>query len=81
MWLRSQDKKTLINSNCVEVLDNVIVAYTGELRRPLGKYETQERVLEVLDQIEHRLICGNSHDDMSGNRRVQKQFVFHMPEK
>lgn len=81
MLIRSQDKKMLVNSNCVEVLKNMVVAYSGEFRHPLGEYKTQERAVEVLDQIEQRLMEGHRTDVIVGGTRVYRENVFEMPEK
>ena len=57
MVLRSQDDKAiydLTKMNCVFANEKGIVYalnYTGELAYPLGKYETEERAQEVVDEI------------------------------
>jgi len=52
MWIRSQDKKVLSNINQIEVIDNEI--YENVL---LGQYETKERAIEILDNIQTAIIC------------------------
>ena len=55
LWIRSQDKRTLINTKRIDVDDtNIIVwdkgRYASEIY--LGQYKTKERALEVLDEIQ-----------------------------
>ena len=56
MWIRSQNKKTLVDAGSlfannlkVFAYDKASVAYT------LGEYETEERALEVLDEIQESI--------------------------
>ena len=81
LWIRSQDSEALTkvnmgvmfwkdvnNRNCIVNKDNA----TGY--SILGAYKTKERALEVLDEIQHRLItlC----DSM--NRHL---YVYEMPKE
>lgn len=55
LWIRSQDKRTLINTRRVDIDDkNIIVwdegRYADEIY--LGSYSSPERALEVLDEIQ-----------------------------
>ncbi|WP_069649666.1 hypothetical protein [Caloranaerobacter ferrireducens] len=78
MWIRSQDKKMLIKANVIQVcsLDDEytqIWGYVNEISEPqyngfiLGEYKTEERALEVLDDIQNRIKEGIS--------------IYEMPEK
>lgn len=60
LWIRSQDKRILAKIETIHVdyrKQNVIIANYKQLNRddedylPLGKYDTSERALEVLDEI------------------------------
>lgn len=58
LWIRSQDKRTLINTRRIDVDDNNIIVwdegrYASEIY--LGQYKTKERALEVLDEIQNIL--------------------------
>lgn len=58
LWIRSQDKTTLINTRRIDVDDNNIIVwdegrYASEIY--LGIYKTKERALEVLDEIQDLL--------------------------
>ena len=58
MWVRSQDKKTLVK------VDKLIIAYDTDEKiyeihnvyDSLGVYKSKERALEVLDEIQNLLI-------------------------
>lgn len=57
MWIRSQDKKFLIEATNIQYLEdcNVIVNSNDEDYTLLGKYSTEEKALNVLDMIQERL--------------------------
>jgi len=57
LWIRSQDKSCLVIIKAVIMLNKEIRGYYNE--NPnwfLGKYDNEERALEVLDEIHQRLI-------------------------
>lgn len=63
LWVRSQDKRTLINTRRIDVDDCNIICwdegkYASEVY--MGLYKSKERVLEVLDEIQNILIIKNS---------------------
>ncbi|WP_368489290.1 hypothetical protein [Clostridium sp. BJN0013] len=60
MWIRSQDKKRLIDAEMIEICDNRI--FVSELPSEMitsgicvGKYGSEERAVEVLDGIQNAL--------------------------
>ena len=67
MWIRNQSKKGLIDVNSLEVVGNKVMCKNWTL----GEYETEKRVLEVLDEIQDHL-----NDYKNGYREV-----FEMPER
>ena len=72
LWIRNQDKLALSKIEQVAIeYDKKIIGYNRYCVK-LGVYETKERALEVLDEIQHRLItlC----DSM--NRHL---YVYEMP--
>ena len=76
LWIRSQDKTTLINTRRIDVDDNNIIVwdegrYASEIY--LGIYKTKERALEVLDEIQDLL-----QNAYVGN---VNRIVYQMPEK
>ena len=81
LWIRSQDKERLIKVSTLFVeyngdVDPTISPYriVADKCIDLGIYKTKERALEVLDEIQHRLItlC----DSM--NRHL---YVYEMPQE
>lgn len=52
LWIRSQNKRALLNVRQVRINGLDIMCYSGEL---LGTYISNERALEVLDEIQEHL--------------------------
>lgn len=91
LWIRSQDKSSIVKvDNLYVSVGNFICYYVEKGKevpdtyyRPsgeLGRYETRERALEVLDEIQNMLYAGlqatNNHQ-LAGTTSV----VYEMPEK
>lgn len=85
MLIRSQDKKRLFDmtgSNIEIAQGKNILGYentfsSGNVPTFLGKYPTEERAIEVLDEICLEYISLNS---FKGNSPYVKNGVFQMPE-
>lgn len=87
LWIRSQDKTTIIRPVSIS-LDNLRTSifgyYCGDYYKVLGRYKTEERALEVLDDIQkvilgrysNHAIYDNSYDDDN-----QRTIVYEMPIK
>ena len=57
LWIRSQNKEYFAKIDRVEVFDGLNNDWTIQsIYRVLGNYKTKERALEVLDEIQKRLI-------------------------
>lgn len=63
MWIRSQDKETLIETKYIRLFCNEknYVIYAAEHISPnektlLGTYSTKEKALEVLDRIQNAIL-------------------------
>lgn len=53
LWIRSQDKENLIQPTRLFIaFDKNIATWDGNIMIDLGNYETKERALEVLDEIQ-----------------------------
>lgn len=82
MWIRSQNKKRLVNVEHVYLDElqgaSVICSEGGVL---LGGYESESRALEVLDQIHNVVARNSSRDYLSGKYRVFQNNVFEMPKE
>ena len=59
LWIRSQDKKRLIESNGVALTPSGLSIYPIGANGILGTYETEERALEVLDEICEQITSAN----------------------
>ena len=72
LWIRSQDKLRLTRMDSViinvrnkkEITSNYSYTFDGfEKDIPLGEYNTEERALEVLDEIQCHLVNINDSRD------------------
>ncbi|MCC3870257.1 hypothetical protein [Terrisporobacter mayombei] len=79
MWIRSQDKKRLINTSNLYVFGTCLKS--SDVDFALGNYKSEERALEVLDIIQSRIIKGATFDYINNSKRTTKEFVFQMPEE
>lgn len=82
LWIRSQDRKEMTKPNYIRIIertnhclnrDEYIIQ--NEEYCDLGTYKTEERALEVLDEI-HRLIKGASNPS---NLIFPTSITFEMP--
>ena len=83
MWIRSQDKETLINCNVIEYNDfyvkNAIVATSETISRTIvGKYSTKEKALKVLDVIQHKIIELDKNKFLGMTEEIYRMCVFQM---
>ena len=62
MWIRSQDKSSLVNINGVYTNGVEIVCFINGGWINLGTYKSEERALEVLNMIQTRIIKGTTFD-------------------
>lgn len=88
MWIRSQDKRTLVDVECIYSGNGLIHEKFEIMGAPssgtislLGKYKSEERALEVLYMIQSRIIKGATFDYINNSKRITKEFVFQMPEE
>lgn len=95
LWIRSQDKSSIVKvDNLYISVGNYICYYVekgkevpGTYYRPsgeLGRYETKERALEVLDEIQDELI-GSTFMPMEKDEEVVltcgSARIYEMPEE
>lgn len=89
MWVRSQDKKGLVYSNRIYVdfrhgkyrIINQVAYQECDDYDVLGEYETEERAIEVLNDIHCTLTNGYSLATNTINGTWQSSVVYVMPEK
>lgn len=80
MLVRSQNRKVLVNTEDVFVKCNLIMS--GDKSAELGTYDSEERAIEVLNQIESFMMNGSKYDVIaSDGRRYYKEKTFQMPMK
>ena len=72
LWIRSQDRYTLIKSSKIYVFGNTICDGSKE-KIKLAEYKTIERALEVLDDIQNLI------NDIADNKIVG--CVYEMPKE
>lgn len=56
MWIRSQDKKMLIQVDCFTVVGKSIFGFQGPEDSegvPLGKYENDDRAFDILNMLQN----------------------------
>ena len=84
MWIRTQDKKHLVQCKGFSIVNNTIIGEYGEW---LGAYSTEEKALKVLDMIQKR-ICDIEGMRLkvimlNGDNRhifITEGYVFQMPQ-
>ena len=67
LWIRDQWKMDLacVNYVCIDNEDQLfILAKSGETYVTLGRYETKERALAVLDEIQTKISLGHTIYEM-----------------
>lgn len=52
LWIRTQNRKTMFEVRGIMVRDKTIIGVNVDGNYVLGKYESEERAIEVLDEIE-----------------------------
>ncbi len=79
MWIRSQDKETLVNCNYIDLeeLDiegkiqyGIVGGESPHCYDGLATYKTKEQVLEVLDEIE---------EFINNTKTIEHSKVYNMP--
>lgn len=86
MWIRSQDKKTLAYCTRLFVhgpyIQNLPATGIEDDYDIMGKYESEERAMEVLDEIENQLFKHTKlHEKANDYHKITKHIVFQMPEE
>lgn len=82
LWIRSQDKTTLIRSYEIYISEqqNTYLIRAKRTSHILGSYSTIERALEVLTEIQNMLYAGlkaTNNNQLAGTTSI----VYQMPEK
>ena len=83
LWIRSQNKKKLHNIKHLELDNDETGIFIADTYTLLGKYNSKERALEVLDEIED-LIMGKTlekHINKFDTYNSEKIKVYEMPKE
>lgn len=84
LWIRTQDKTTLIRSYEIYIVEHGKDSYVIRAKRTshiLGAYNSFERALEVLDEIQNKLIDFKVEFNDSGvTYKDVSVLVYEMPE-
>lgn len=86
MWIRSQDKTTLAYCTRLAVVGRTIqnlppTMFEDDYDR-LGTYETKEKALEVLNEIEKRLFeYTEIYEKRTDYHETKKHMIFQMPKE
>ena len=81
MWVRSQNKKILMEIRQVEIskYNNIIIGFNSHFET-LGSYSTKEKALKVLDMIQETIIQNETvYAHKFGGSSVRDYDVFQMP--
>ena len=63
LWIRSQDRKLLLKCEGIGIYKKHIMYELGHGFTIYGRYETEERALEILDEIQRHLVVINDKND------------------
>lgn len=87
LWVRSQDKRILQKVNNIFLDANYenkrVSTYDGD-NVELGTYETKERALEVLDEIQEKIKAGFVYDSRTSynmNQTIFRNEIYQMPKE
>lgn len=86
MWIRSQDKKTLAYCTRLTVVGRTIqnLPATGieDDYDVLGRYETPERAIEVLSEIQEQLFRQvEIQEEWNSYQKIKRYFIYEMPKE
>ena len=89
LWIRSQDKETLMKVNRIDIDDNSIICYDNDYHCSetyMGQYKTKERALEVLDEIQENIVKQGQVIILTDERGIPNgskffSYVYEMPKE
>ena len=81
MWIRSQDKTTLIKSEYITIYGTVIKVVCSDMTCiTIAEYSSQEKALKVLDMIQNCIEHNGSHQNSGWDSVPHLVYdVFQMP--
>lgn len=86
LWIRTQDRKKLILINTLAIAENTsrsILGFgiDGHVKVELGDYDTEERALEVLDEIQELLEPVHIADISKKEGIIGANILYEMPQE
>lgn len=86
LWIRSQDRKKLVLINTLAIAENTsrsILGFgiDGRVKVELGDYDTEERALEVFDEIQELLEPVHIADISKKEGIIGANILYEMPEE
>ena len=85
IWIRSQDRRTLIKSEDIQISGTSLITMLKYSVIELGTYSSIEKTLKVLDMMENFInnleryvIESDSYSDVHSIRKVSTNMVFQM---
>ena len=83
LWIRSQDKTTLIRSYEIYISEqqNRYLIRAKRTSHILGIYDTFKRALEVLDEIQNFMLCNREYGYTANVyiNELAKCYIYEMP--
>ena len=78
MWIKSQDKKRLLEVKYFAIINTNVEAVFGDYSSTtLGKYSTEEKAMKVLDEIERFV---NDLEYYKTLRHTLDNYVYQLPQ-
>ena len=85
IWIRSQDKKSLIQCKNLHIGILIVKGYAildGIGNLVLGSYETEERAIEMIDEIQNKILHSQDIEFTKSGFSCNNGVLFYqMPEK
>jgi hypothetical protein len=93
MWIRSQDKKTLIKPQYINIENDyrydskTIEEYISDgylitvNERSVGKYNSIERAIEIMDKIQENIQADNNYSEPNGTVTFYGEYTYQMPKE
>ena len=79
MWIRSQDRKTLVNADKFSISNEHEVFRIYSVNSFLGEYSTEEKAMEVMNMIQRRIELAIKFYEISSVFSNESEYVFNMP--
>ena len=86
IWIRSQDRRTLIKSEDIQISGTSLITMIKYSVIELGTYSSIEKTLKVLDMMENFInnlekyvIESDNYSDVHSLRKVVTNNIFQMP--